>query len=364
MHARLARAAIGLLAAACAPAWAQSSLVLYGVADVGVEYLSHADASGHALTRMASGNLSGSRWGMRGTEDLGSGVSALFVLESGFDIDAGTLGQAGRLFGRQAFTGLATPYGRLTAGHQNNLLYDILINYDAMAIAPRYSAFLMDTSLAGRYDNAAKYVAKFGGLSASAMYSFARGTTVGSGATGTIAGETPGDARSDRAFSGALEYDAGNAAAALIYDQQQGTAGIAGQSPAQRDRRIALAANLTLAKAKLFAGYRWLSGDIGATATVPARRNNLFWLGASYALTPALTLSTSAYVTDDRRSGQDPWSLVGNLDYAFSRRTDAYLTVGYVKNKDGSRVGLNGPQTSIGPGMSQFGAVAGIRHKF
>lgn len=347
-----------------ASAWAQSSLVLYGVADVGIEYLSHADASGNALTRMASGNLSGSRWGLRGTEDLGGGTSALFVLESGFDIDAGTLGQAGRLFGRQAYTGLNTPYGRITAGHQNNLLYEILINYDAMAIAPRYSAFLMDSALAGRYDNAAKYIGKFGGLTASAMYAFARGTSVTSGATSTITSETAGNARNDRAWSAALEYTTGNAGATVIYDQQQGTTGLAGQNPAQRDRRIAVAGSYAFAKAKVFAGYRWLSGDIGSTATVAARRNDLFWLGASYAFTPALTLSASAYVMNDKRSAQDPWSLVGTLDYALSKRTDGYLTLGYVKNKDGSRVGLNGIQTSIGPGMNQLGVVAGVRHKF
>lgn len=361
MKLRLAAIAVATLLAASG-AQAQSSVTLYGVADVGIEYLTHADTSNHGLARMASGNLSGSRWGVRGTEDLGGGMSALFVLESGFDIDTGTSGQGGRLFGRQAYTGLATRYGRITLGRQNNILYDTLINYDPMAVSPRYSVYTMDTTLAGRYDNAAKYVARFGGFTASAMYAFARGTTLTSGA---IATETAGDARSDRAWSGSLEYSAGPVGMTAIYDQQQGTTGVTGQNPAQTDRRLALAATYTLTNLKVFAGYRWFNGDIGATAAAPAKRTDLWWLGASYQLTPSLTASASGYLLDDRRRSAGAWSAVGLLDYAFSKRTDLYASVAYIKNQDGSRIGLNGPQTTIGAaGTNQLGALVGMRHKF
>jgi predicted porin len=343
-------------------AQAQGSVTLYGVADAGIEFLTHADTSNHSLARMTSGNLSGSRWGMRGTEDLGGGLQALFVLESGFDIDAGTSAQGGRLFGRQAFTGLSSQYGRVTLGHQNNILYDILINYDAMAVSPRYSIFMMDAMTAGRYDNTAKYTGKFGGLTVTGLYSFARGTSLGGGA---IAGEVPGDAGSDRAMSAGVEYNTGNVGMTVIYDEQQGTRGLAGQSSAQRDRRLAVAATYTWTQAKVFAGYRWLNGDIGATAAVPARRADLFWIGASYQLTSALTMSGSGYLLNDRHGNGDAWSAALLLDYAFSKRTDVYAQVAYINNDDGSRIGLNGPSTTIGSaGTNQFGAVAGIRHKF
>lgn len=343
-------------------AQAQGSVTLYGVADVGVEFLTHADTSNHSLTRMTSGNLSGSRWGMRGTEDLGGGLQALFVLESGFDIDAGTSAQSGRLFGRQAFTGLSSQYGRVTLGHQNNILYDILINYDAMAVSPRYSIFMMDAMTAGRYDNTAKYTGKFGGLTVTGLYSFARGTSLGGGA---IAGEAPGDPGSDRAMSAGVEYSTGNVGMTVIYDEQQGIRGLAGQSSAQRDRRLAMAATYTWTQAKVFAGYRWLNGDIGATAAVPARRADLFWIGASYQLTPALTMSGAGYLLNDRHGNGDAWSASLLLDYALSKRTDVYAQVAYINNDDGARIGLNGPLTTIGSaGTNQFGAVAGIRHKF
>jgi predicted porin len=343
-------------------AHAQSSVTLYGVADAGIEFLTHADASNHSLTRMTSGNLSGSRWGIRGTEDLGGGLQALFVLESGFDIDAGTSGQSGRLFGRQAFTGLSSQYGRVTLGRQNNILYDILINYDAMAVSPRYSIFTMDAMTAGRYDNTAKYVGKFGGFTVTGLYSFARGTSLSGGA---IAGEVPGDPKSDRAISGGVEYNAGNAGVTVIYDEQQGTTGLAGQNSSQKDRRLAVAGSYRFARAKLYAGYRWLNGDIGATAAVPARRADLFWIGAGYDITPALSLSGAGYLLDDRRGNAGAWSASALLDYTFSKRTDVYAQVAYIHNDSGSRIGLNGAATTIGPaGTGQFGAVVGLRHKF
>ncbi|AEI82950.1 hypothetical protein CNE_BB2p01390 (plasmid) [Cupriavidus necator N-1] len=51
---------------------------------------------------MTSGNVSGLRWGLPGVEDLGSGMKAVYTLESGFDLDSGASGQGGRQFGRQA----------------------------------------------------------------------------------------------------------------------------------------------------------------------------------------------------------------------------------------------------------------------
>lgn len=357
-----ALAAILLALGVSGAAQAQSSVTLYGVADAGIELLTHADASNHSLTRMTSGNLSGSRWGIRGTEDLGNGLQALFVLENGFDLDAGTAAQGGRLFGRQAFTGLSSQYGRVTLGRQNNILYDILINYDAMAVSPRYSIFMMDAMTAGRYDNTAKYVGKFGGLTVTGLYAFARGTSLAGGA---VASEVPGDPKSDRAISGGLEYNVGNAGVTVIYDEQQGTSGITGQNPSQKDRRLAVAGSYRFANAKVYAGYRWLNGDIGATAAVPARRADLFWIGAGYQLTPALSLSGAGYLLNDRRGNGDAWSASLLLDYAFSKRTDVYAQVAYINNDDGSRIGLNGASSAIGAaGTNQFGAVMGIRHKF
>ncbi len=352
--------ASALLALAAAPfAAAQTSVTLYGVADIGLEFLNQANANGNTLTRMSAGNVSGSRWGLRGTEDLGGGVKGIFVLESGFDLDTGVMGQSGRLFGRQAFVGVEHPWGRLTLGRQQNTLYDLLINYEPMVLAARYSALGLDPTLVGRNDNTAKYTGKFGPVTATAFYSFARGTSVTTAGVTSIAGETPGDVKSDRALGGGLEYASGPFGATVIYDQQQGTRGITGQNSAQTDRRIAAAANFVFGSSTILAGYRWFNGDIGG-----ARRNDLFWLGYRYQATPALTLTGAGYVFNNRRNGQDPWELVASANYAFSKRTDAFLTVGYVHNKGDSNLGLNGFGSTIKPGENQTGVSLSIRHKF
>ncbi|KND55097.1 Outer membrane protein (porin) [Candidatus Paraburkholderia kirkii] len=120
---------------ACAStAHAQSSVTLYGVIDLGVTYLNSAQvgradnqlngASQVAMTDGHATGLSGSRWGLRGVEDLGGGMQALFVLENGLMANTGSLAQGGAEFGRQAFVGLSLPcFGTLTAGRQ----YDPLV---------------------------------------------------------------------------------------------------------------------------------------------------------------------------------------------------------------------------------------------
>src|SRR5471030_3382439 len=93
-------------------AHAQSSVTLYGIIDEGINYASN--SGGHTLYNLSSGVLQGSRFGLRGKEDLGSGLSAVFVLENGFDVNTGKLGQGGLMFGRQAWTGLSSDQGTLT----------------------------------------------------------------------------------------------------------------------------------------------------------------------------------------------------------------------------------------------------------
>ena len=88
-------------------------MTLYGVLDEGIDYTNNA---GHgAVWEMVSGYAQGSRWGMKGSEDLGGGLKAVFQLENGFDVSSGRLGQGGRMFGRQAYVGLSD--GPFRHGH-------------------------------------------------------------------------------------------------------------------------------------------------------------------------------------------------------------------------------------------------------
>ncbi len=112
-------------------AHAQSSVTLYGIVDAGIAYVHNAqNANGgnaSSLVKFSSGNLSGSRWGLRGTEDLGGGLAALFQLENGFNIGTGALGQGQREFGRKAVVGLSSStYGTVTLGRQYDPVVDLV----------------------------------------------------------------------------------------------------------------------------------------------------------------------------------------------------------------------------------------------
>jgi predicted porin len=104
-------------------AYAQSSVTLYGIIDEGINY--NSNMGGHRSYAMQSGVGNGNRWGLRGTEDLGGGIKSLFVLENGFDLNTGKLGQGGLEFGRQAYVGLGSNYGSLTLGRQYDAVLDM-----------------------------------------------------------------------------------------------------------------------------------------------------------------------------------------------------------------------------------------------
>ncbi|QEZ44351.1 porin [Cupriavidus oxalaticus] len=149
------------IAACCGIAHAQSSVTLYGMIDGGINYTSNIQtgrgpngaltgASQTAMLDGGQGGVSGSRWGMRGTEDLGGGVKALFQLEGGFNFDSGTMGQGGALFGRQAFVGVSTRYGTVTLGRQ----YDSMRDYVQPYAATAYTSGVMGAR-PGDFDNLA-----------------------------------------------------------------------------------------------------------------------------------------------------------------------------------------------------------------
>lgn len=163
-----------ILSSLCAtPVFAQSTITLYGIIDSGITYVSN-EAGAHAL-REDDGIYYGNRWGLKGTEDLGGGMAAIFQLESGFSLGTGKLGQGGAEFGRQAYVGLKNQYGAVTMGNQ----YDFGSEYFSFhclgtgACVTGYGGHIgnLDGQLFGlRLDNSIKYQSpeiygfQFGGL--------------------------------------------------------------------------------------------------------------------------------------------------------------------------------------------------------
>ena len=167
----IAAALTGVFATA---AHAQSSVTLYGLIDAGITYTNN--QGGHSSWSETSGSVNGSRWGLRGNEDLGGGLKAIFVLENGFGINNGTLKQNGREFGRQAFVGLGhTQFGSVTLGRQYDSVVDFIgplsltgTQYGGTQFAHPFDNDNLNNSF--RVNNSVKYTSvnwnglKFGGL--------------------------------------------------------------------------------------------------------------------------------------------------------------------------------------------------------
>ena len=115
--------AIAVAAALTATAASAANFNLYGVIDTGFGYTNKDTLRGTTNTfEMINGYTAGSRFGLKGTEDLGNGYSVSFILENGFASDTGVLGQSGRMFGREANLKVHSPYGTLSFGRAGTLL--------------------------------------------------------------------------------------------------------------------------------------------------------------------------------------------------------------------------------------------------
>jgi general bacterial porin, GBP family len=351
----LAVAVCGAFAASAANA--QSSVTLYGLIDAGIAYTNDVanGPTGHGSSRVAltSGNINGSRFGLRGSEDLGGGLKAVFVLENGFNVNNGTLGQNSRLFGRQAFVGLsANDYGTVTMGRQ----YDSMVDF--VAPLSGTSGTFGDSGFAHVYDNdnlqhsirlnnSVKFTSvDYAGFKFGAAYAFSNNT----------------DFAVDRAYSVGASYNNGPLRAAAAYLQINGSAqaNAMASSTYQGDGVDPSEFKGTTGGGSLTADVqRTVGGGVGYTFG-PAAVNFVYThsqfqgttafgmttggsthfdnyeLNVKYALTPALSLGlmdtyTDAHLNGTSKVGADPkWNQVNALArYSLSKRTELYAEAMY-----------------------------------
>jgi len=369
----------GCLATFSFPAFAQSSVTLYGIVDTGVEYVTHASATGGSMVRMPSitGELP-SRWGVRGTEDLGEGLSAVFQVESGFNLRGGDLGQGGRLFGRQAWVGLQGPWGKLSFGRQYSMIFLSLIDTDIVG-PDIYGMGSLDAYIPNaRSDNSVAYIGTFHGWTVGALYSFGRDST-GTGNSpgqGTCAGQVAGQFTQCRQWSAMIKYDASAFGTAVAYDEQRGGAGAAANffdgvapfpftNPGDKDVRIQASGYGKIGPVKVSAG--WLGRSVETVSpSVPDVRSNLFFVGASYQVTPATLLDGETFRIINR--DQDARATMTTLrgTYSLSKATAVYLQGSYLWNSAKARYSptSGGGGTTPAAGIGQLAVMAGIRHMF
>ncbi|MBI4998327.1 MAG: porin [Rhodocyclales bacterium] len=367
-------------AAAPAPAAVTSTpgVRIYGILDGGIEHLTNVrdttNTTQGSLTRMPSITATlPSRVGIAGTKDLGDGYKGIATAEIGFNTDDGTLGQGGRLFGRQLFAGVETPFGAMTYGRQWSMLLYAMMGSDLLG--PNiYALGSMDPYLASmRYDNSVAWRAKFGGFSAGALYSTGRSVVANGGApaAGNCAGEIAGTNQcrgwsvmagyADPAWgvSGAVdEQRGGNGAAAPFFN---GSAPIPFTRAADKDRRTNLGGYVKFGPAKVGAG--WLGRKVDAAAGTT--KSDAYYLTAAYTLTDKVTIDGgwNRMTNDDQDRNANLYVLRGF--YSLDKALVAYLQMGHIANSELASYALSvGPNVAPPAGGSQTGTMAGLRYMF
>ena len=339
----LSAAALAALLA-CSAAHAQSSVTLYGVMETGLRYSTNNDAAGHGKAEMAGGYYSGSRFGLRGSEDLGNGLKAVFHLVSGFAPDTGvgstndmglggykpTTAASSRLFGRQAYVGLEGGFGALTFGRQENLVFNTAGQYDALSIGNLGATAWHVTATGVRIDNAIKYVGDFNGWRPGVMVGM--GEQAGAFSAGNYSALSLNYANGPFTFGGAWEQQKDL--------QSVGT------------RTWTTGGSVQLGPAKLMLGY------INYRDGTPTK-NDLILGGVKYDFSSQYNLVVGGMATRQRDPDGLRYTGYAIMNYVVSKRTWLYVGMDYTHQKDAGTV-----LAAALPKSSQTGVMVGMRHGF
>lgn len=316
------------VASCSVPASAQSSVTLYGLIDGFVGEVKNPGA--HSATVMQGGGMSTSFWGIRGTEDLGGGYSAFFILESYFQPNNGTYGRFPNdsFFSRNSYLGVTTPYGSFRAGRLTTPLYLSTINQNPFFNSYTFSPWIFHTykglgpqGVVGDsgWNNAVAYTTpNWGGLSGQLIYSFGNSA----------------DQPSSKKWGGQLAY--GNGPLQLTANYQwinySNVAGdISTALPAvpglQSQATTQLAGSYNFNVVRVFAGYM----NIRDKATPGTVTTNTGQIGVTIPVRTASILADLAYSKSSGTNSNDVHRMTGSIgyDYPFSKRTDAYAGFKY-----------------------------------
>jgi Outer membrane protein (porin) len=397
---RIALSTLSLaLLGATGVAHAQSSVTLYGLIDDSVQYIHNTvDASGKNANSvgLAAGNLQGSRWGMKGTEDLGGGLKTIFQLESGFNPNNGKMGNyngTNALFGRQAYVGLTgDSWGTATIGRQYDPVVDLVQpltgdNYFGSTFTTPGDVDNNDNS--SRTNSAIKYTSPvWGGFQFEGMY-----------ALGGVAGQTG----SGQTWSAAATYATGPFSIAAGYF-------LADNNSSATARKVNAATgaswsstsdgtfdgsliNNTYSSAKSIGiaqvaaqyvagpftfGLRYSNAqykpDGASTGFTSSEKYNVGGAYVGYQATPAMLVGLGYIYTKASGDTSATYNQVSlGADYSISKRTDFYL-VGAYQHATGNQRAADGSSVQATASVGSYGVTSasssqeilslGIRHKF
>ncbi len=365
--------AIAALAAVGA-ASAQSSVTLYGLADV---YAGQSKTTNTKVvngvntttvtkdTGFKSGGLQGSRLGVKGVEDLGNGLKAVFNYEMGFDAINGNgfaKGSNGLAFNRRAVVGLQGGFGSVLLGTDYTPLYNLITATEADAQST-FDTGNLTTGYGGGFTqriSGVHYAGNFSGVGIQASYGYGKTTT-----DTTVNGVTSTNTldKSQRYALG-LSYANGPFMIGAAGQQIKGTTGANGVDTTAKTTEYGVGGSYDFGAAKLFANYLY-SKKQPSTAVATYTKADEANIGVLVPFGAASVVAEyghnrykgyTAGVQKEKAKGND-WLIGAN--YAFSKRTDVYARAGRsgdatLKNMDGVELGkVKGENYAVG-----------LRHKF
>ncbi|MDE1180020.1 porin [Paraburkholderia sp.] len=325
-------------------AHAQSSITLYGVIDAGLTYINN--QGGGRLIEFQDGANFGNRFGLKGSEDLGGGMKAIFQLENGFSLGTGALRNGGALFGRQSFVGLSTPYGTITGGNQYDFVADYINPYNLNGYASVYAGHMgnFDRIAANEITNSVKFKSvDYNGFTFGGMYGF---------------GNVAGNFNENSAWSVGMGYKHGGFNMAAVYQRlynvqidpyaQIGVTTFLGQTVATRnadgtvtdlyagpyftvDRQseTAVGASYSVGALTMAANFTSTNLRYGADSATM----NVYEAGAMYFIKPDIAvIGGYQYTTYDGAHWHQPTL---GAQYYVSRRTNFYVNVSYLRASAG-----------------------------
>lgn len=379
-----------LFISATSSAFAQSSVTLYGLVDEAIRYQTNAGPGGKDQVSMTSGPETHSRWGLKGSEDLGDGWSAVFHLENGFEAFDGQLHVPNTLFSRQAYVGLSNDkWGSLTFGRQYAPAYDTLGDvFDPLTVGNYWQNSWAYNGI-GNYlevNNAVKYKGSFDNLAIDALYGFSNQPgALGLGSTYAVElTYTYGPAMLNAGFqqvsvpTSATGSSVGTSVGSSINGGKTNFLHISGAFQITRDIRLLAGWLHGQDQTGLTDSNMQQAGAPTLKGASPNRIDDTYYVGANWqAITPLLF--TFAYYYGQTRNAE---LLDGSLgrgvnqsatilaEYSFTKRTEVYAITDWARGTGAFAAdypgGVNSdgvPTNTIGR-TNQLGVAIGLRKMF
>ena len=335
----LALAVLGAFAGAAA---AQTNVTMYGIADAGIG-MQDSDAPTDSAVTVFSGVQSTSRFGVRGSEDLGGGLKATFNIEAGVNWDTGAAD--GVFWQRRAVVGLASSWGEVRLGRDYTPGFLAGGVGDVMGYG-LFGNWLTFTAQAGGYgvttraSNGLHYTGSFGGVTVRAMYA------AGEDYTGNNVGDMYG-------LSGV--YAAGPLSVAAYWQQTD-------FGPAGDGQQYGIGGQYNFGAFRVGLNY--------GAAEIDNQPDHTGWaIGAGMKVGSGEILVQYIQQELDVANAADPSAKSIGLAYVhpLSKRTNLYATYGQLKNEDGGAFGLRYSQSVVpaaGANADPKAFAVGIRHMF